>query len=376
MQATIIVPTYNEAPNVSELVRRVEAAVAHLDAELVFVDDSTDDTPSVIQSVAQHSRVPVRLLHRAEPVGGLGGAVVEGMRAARSDVCVVMDGDLQHPPETIPRLLARFEHGDADVVVASRYVDDGTSAGLSNALRVAVSRGSTAVTKAMFPRRLRNCSDPMTGFFLVDRRSIDVERLRPRGFKILLEMLARESLRVREIPFHFAERHAGQSKASLLQGIRFLLQLAALRFGKMSAFALIGALGAVANLLIMAGLTWWGADYVAAAVVAAEVTILSNFLLIERFVFRDLIETASSVWLRFAKSFSFNNTEALVRIPVIFVLVETWHISSIIAAAGTLAVAFVVRFVFHSLVVYAPASAAGADRVAADRASLSGDHVT
>src|SRR3954453_424036 len=126
MQATIIVPTYNEAPNVSELVRRVEAAVAHLDAELLFVDDSTDDTPSVIQSVAQHSRVPVRLLHRTEPAGGLGGAVVDGMRAARSDVCVVMDGDLQHPPETIPRLLARFEHGDADVVVASRYVDDGT----------------------------------------------------------------------------------------------------------------------------------------------------------------------------------------------------------------------------------------------------------
>lgn len=376
MDATIIVPTFNEAPNVSELVRRVGEAVGGVEAEVVFVDDSTDDTPSVISSVAETAPIRVRLIHRAEPVGGLGGAVVEGIRAAESDLCVVMDGDLQHPPEVIPRLLNRFGHGDADVVVASRYVEDGTSTGLSGALRVAVSRASTLVTKAMFPRRLRHCSDPMTGFFLIDRRSINSDRLRPQGFKILLEILARESLRVREIPFEFAERHAGESKASLVQGFRFLLQLTALRFGKMSAFAFIGAMGAVANLLIMAALTLSGVDYVAAAVVAAEITILGNFLLIERFVFGDLIETASSVWLRFAKSFSFNNAEALVRIPVLLLLVETWHISSVVAAGLTLTVAFIVRFVFHSLVVYAPAPADRGARFAAEPAVLAEDQVT
>jgi dolichol-phosphate mannosyltransferase len=63
---------------------------------------------------------------------------------------------------------------------------------------------------------------------------------------------------------------------------------------------------------------------------------------------------ASGVWSRFAKSFLFNNIEALVRIPVIALLVTAWHLSSVIAAAITLAVAFIVRFMFHSLVVYAP----------------------
>ena len=64
MQLTIIVPTFNEGPNVAELVRRVEAAVTGLDAEIVFVDDSTDDTPAVIERVAAEADLPVRCIHR------------------------------------------------------------------------------------------------------------------------------------------------------------------------------------------------------------------------------------------------------------------------------------------------------------------------
>lgn len=138
------------------------------------------------------------------------------------------------------------------------------------------------------------------------------------------------------------------------QGLHFLSQLAALRFGKMSLFALIGALGAVANIAIMWGLTQIGVGYIVAAIIAAEVTIVANFLLQERFVFQDMTGDASTIWLRFVKSFSFNNAEALVRIPVLAFLVETWHFSSVIAAAVTLVVAFIARFMFHSLVVYAP----------------------
>lgn len=354
MELSVIVPTFNEAPNVAELVRRLGDALRGLEAEVIFVDDSTDDTPAVVMAVAAEAPLPIRLIHRERPTGGLGGAVMAGVDAAASDLCVVMDGDLQHPPEKIRELVSEYERSGADVVVASRYAGGGTSGGLSSRLRVLVSSASTAVTKAMFPIRLHGCSDPMTGFFLVDRRVVDGEALRPRGFKILLEILARQNLRISEIPFDFADRHAGESKASLRQGFRFLTQLGYLRFGKMSLFAIIGGLGAVANLLIMAALIAFGLDYVWAAVIAAEATIIGNFLLIERFVFRDMRDAASGVWVRFAKSFSFNNAEALVRIPVIYLLVETWHVSSILAAALTLIVAFVVRFVFHSLVVYAP----------------------
>jgi dolichol-phosphate mannosyltransferase len=122
----------------------------------------------------------------------------------------------------------------------------------------------------------------------------------------------------------------------------------------MSLFAIVGGLGAVANLLIVWALTSMGVNYIVAAVIAAEVTIIANFLLIERFVFHDMRLEAAGVWARFAKSFSFNNAEALIRIPIMALMVESWHISSVISTGITLVVAFFVRFVFHSLVVYAP----------------------
>ncbi|WP_203581830.1 glycosyltransferase [Microbacterium hibisci] len=358
MQLSIVVPTYNEAPNIAELVRRVAAAVANLpgdvDAEILFVDDSTDATPAAVREAAATAALPVRLIHREKPEGGLGGAVLEGLAAARSDVCLVMDGDLQHPPEEIPALWRRFSAGDVDVVIASRYAGGGTAHGLADRTRVLVSKASTSVTRAMFPIRLRDVTDPMTGFFLIDRRSVDQALLRPRGFKILLEILARRPMRVAEVPFDFADRHAGESKASVRQGLHFLAQLTALRFGKMSLFAVIGGLGAVANVAIVWALTQLGVDYIIAAIVAAEATIIGNFLLQERFVFDDMRENASGVWLRFAKSFTFNNAEALVRIPIVALMVSSGHISAVVATAITLVLAFFVRFLFHSLVVYAP----------------------
>ncbi|MGG1909281.1 GtrA family protein [Microbacterium sp. NRRL B-14842] len=140
----------------------------------------------------------------------------------------------------------------------------------------------------MFPRRLARSTDPMTGFFLVDRRRLDLAALRPQGFKILLEILARTDLRIAEVPMEFGERRHGTSKASLRQGATFIAHLARLRFGKMSLFAAIGVLGAIANLAIMWALTAAGVPYVWAAIIGAEVTIVGNFLLQERFVFADM----------------------------------------------------------------------------------------
>ena len=359
MHLSIVVPTFNEAPNIAELVERVTAAVARIpsdgfEAEVIFVDDSTDDTPAVIAQVAASAALPVRLIHRRRRTGGLGGAVMEGFAAARSDALLVMDGDLQHPPEKIPALYERFRRGDVDVVVASRYAGDGTSKGLADSTRVLVSKTSTVLTKAMFPIRLRDVSDPMTGFFLIDRQAVDAAALRPRGFKILLEILARGTMRVAEVPFDFADRHAGASKASFRQGLHFLAQLTGLRFGKMSLFAIIGGLGAIANVAIVWALTQLGVNYIVAAVIASEATIIANFLLIERFVFQDMRGQASGVWSRFAKSFTFNNAELLIRIPIVALMVGSGHITAVLATAITLAIAFVLRFVFHSLVVYAP----------------------
>jgi dolichol-phosphate mannosyltransferase len=354
MELSVIVPTFNEGPNVRELLRRTAATLTGTAYEVVFVDDSTDDTPRIIEAAAAESTAPVRLIHRDFADGGLGGAVVEGVRAAHAEWCLVMDGDLQHPPEVIPQLLHRARRGDVDVVVASRYALGGTSTGLANTVRTGVSKVSTLLTKAMFPRKLHGCSDPMTGFFLLHRPAVDMEALRPRGFKILLEVLARKQLRVGEVPFDFAERYAGASKASFTQGIRFLTQLTMLRFGRMSAFAIVGGLGALANLAIMWALISLGVEYVFAAVVASIVTIIGNFFLLEYLVFADMRADSGMMRHRFLKSFTFNGLEALIRIPVLAVIVEFTHIPSVVAAGLTLVAAFVVRFVFHALVVYAP----------------------
>jgi dolichol-phosphate mannosyltransferase len=351
---SVIVPTFNEAPNVSALVKRIELAVAGRNAEVIFVDDSTDDTGSVILEVAATASIPVRLIHRDHPVGGLSGAVVAGLRQASYDWCVVMDGDLQHPPELIPALLTSGVDQGADVVVASRYVKGGSSGGLGRGIRHVVSTGSTLLTRAMFPRKLRDCTDPMTGFFAIRVSAIDVAELRPRGFKILLEILARNSLRVTEEPFVFADRLAGESKASVREGLRFLVQLAALRFGRLSSFAVIGAIGAIANIAIMAGLQSIGTWYLLAAVIAALITIAANFVLQERFVFHDLRAEGRSVWLRLAQSMTFNLTETAVRTFLLWVIVETTIIPSLVAQAALIAVGFVVRFVYHSRIVYKP----------------------
>lgn len=352
---TVIVPTFNERDNVAELVSRTATALADYDVEIVFVDDSVDDTAAEVDRVAADSSIPVRVIHRTENTGGLGGAVVVGLRAAASDLCIVMDGDLQHPPELLPALLARHADGDADVVAASRYVGGGDTSGLGTAVRFGVSRAATWLTRSMFPIRLARSTDPMTGFFLVDRSRLDLESLKPQGFKILLEILARTDLRIAEIPMEFAERRHGTSKASFRQGATFVAHLARLRFGKMSLFAMIGVIGAVANLGIMWALTALGVPYIWAAIIGAEVTIIGNFILQERFVFADMRTDARGLGGRFAASFTFNNVEAALRIPVMALMVETWHISSVLATGLSLIVAFFARFLFHSLFVYAPA---------------------
>ncbi|WP_334683972.1 GtrA family protein [Arthrobacter sp. CAN_A214] len=192
----------------------------------------------------------------------------------------------------------------------------------------------------------------MTGFFAIRRTSIEVTALQPSGFKILLEILARQPLRITEIPFIFGQRFAGTSKATLRQGLRFIRQVGELRVGRIGLFAVVGALGTVLNLLIMATLLVFGVHYVVAAIAAAELTILSNFLMQERLVFSGVRRSAGAIRTRFLQSVGFNNAEALLRLPVLVLLVEVLLINSVIAQAGTLAAAFGLRYLFHSKVVY------------------------
>jgi cellulose synthase/poly-beta-1,6-N-acetylglucosamine synthase-like glycosyltransferase/putative flippase GtrA len=252
---SIVIPVMNEADNISPLLDRISRTIRNRSTEVIFVDDSRDDSSVKAVAKAQLSnkkrRFSVYIIHRvgAKRWGGLSGAVTDGMHAAKSDRVLVMDGDLQHPPETIPSMIKAAK--GRDIVVASRYRKGGSAKGLDGSIRHLVSRGSTLLAKVMFPKRLWGITDPMTGFFLFDKTKIDTGLLHPKGFKILLELLATHpSLAKAEVPLQFAERLTGKSHGTMKQGLAFLSQLFALRFrlilrwiDRLPKFITFGAIG-------------------------------------------------------------------------------------------------------------------------------------
>ncbi|MCJ1677818.1 glycosyltransferase family 2 protein [Streptomyces sp. APSN-46.1] len=359
---TLIIPTFNESANVGELLRRLAGSLpAHLPCEVLFVDDSTDDTPAVIEKAASGCPFPVAVLHRDTPEGGLGGAVVEGVRRAASDWIVVMDADLQHPPHLVPELVGEGERTGADLVVASRYLPGGSRAGLAGSYRVAVSRGATWLTKGLFPRALRGVSDPMSGFFAMRRSVVTADALRPLGYKILLELAVRcRPAKVAEVPFVFQDRYAGESKSTAREGLRFLTHLAALRsaspVARMIGFGLIGLSGFLPNLAGLWLLTRAGMHYLPAEIVANQAGVLWNFVLIETFLFRD--RRRHRHWAdRIGRFTLLANADLLLRIPLIAVFVGQFGLAVLPATALALVTTFVLRFAATEALVYLPRAA-------------------
>ncbi|MEV5430039.1 glycosyltransferase family 2 protein [Streptomyces sp. NPDC052701] len=372
---TIVVPTFNESGNVRQLLRRItESVPSRLPCEVVFVDDSTDDTPEVVRDAAKDCPFPVAVLHRDEPAGGLGGAVVEGMKAATSDWIVVMDGDCQHPPSLVPELVATGERANAGLVVASRYIEGGSRAGLAGGYRVAVSRAATWLAKSLFPRRLHGISDPMSGFFAIRRSAVTAEALQPLGYKILLELAVRSRPRtVAEVPFVFQDRFAGESKSTAREGLRFLRHLAGLRtaspVARMAGFGLIGLSGFLPNLLGLWALTALGMHYLPAEILANQFGVAWNFLLIEHLLFRERRRHRSG-WDRAGRFALLANADLVLRIPLIALLVHRFGMGALSATALALVTTFVLRFAATEALVYLPRGGREAGRPG--RASLRG----
>jgi len=289
-ELTVVVPTYNEAPNVAALLRRVDGALAgRVDYEVVVVDDnSPDGTADVVRSL--QGEYPVRVIVRTNE-RGLASAVIEGFRQARGEVVGAIDADLQHPPEKLPELLQKVREG-ADIVVASRYEPGGAIEGWTPGRKI-VSRGARLLAYVFAPSSRRS-RDPLSGFFLLRRSAIEGVDLRPVGYKILLEILVRGNARnVASVPFSFADREAGQSKYGLREQVNYLRHLARLmpadrglrRFVK---FCLVGGSGVLVNM----GLLWLltevaGLFYLVSSAVAVECAILNNFFWNDVWTFRD-----------------------------------------------------------------------------------------
>src|ERR1700712_897015 len=254
-QLSVVVPTFNERDNVTVLYRRLEATLAGIPWEVVFVDDnSPDGTWEVVRGLARQDP-RVRCIRR---IGrrGLSGACIEGILASSAPYAAVIDADLQHDETQLPKMMGLLQSGEAELVVGSRYVEGG-SADIFNKSRAGASQLATEVAKRVLKVEI---ADPMSGFFMIRRDKFEqlAPRLSTQGFKILLDIIATAEGKVRtiEVPFTFGSRQHGESKLDSMVALDFLgLVLAKLTHDVVSLrfllFAMVGSIGLVVHLVAL-----------------------------------------------------------------------------------------------------------------------------
>jgi dolichol-phosphate mannosyltransferase len=290
-ELTVVTPTFNERANVQRLVDALEAALSGVRWEVVFVDDdSPDGTAEAVKAIAARD-ARVRCLRR---VGrrGLAGAVVEGVLASAAPYVAVIDADLQHDETLLPRMLNILRAREAELVVASRYLDaKGLESGLSPVRKLG-SRVATALGRRALKTEV---TDPVSGYFMAERDIIDrvAARLEPTGFKVLFDIIASQArpLRVKELPYAFQARQAGESK---LDG-RVVLEYVGLVAAKLSGdlisprmvfFGLVGLSGVAVHLAVLS-LAQTGLAFGWAQALAAVVAMTSNYLVNNAVTYRD-----------------------------------------------------------------------------------------
>lgn len=289
----VVIPTYNEVENVPILVDRLQAALAGIDWELIFVDDdSPDGTAQRIREIAcDHPHV--RLLQR---VGrrGLSSACIEGMLATTAPYLAVMDADLQHDEALLPEMLTRLQREPLDIVIGSRYVAGG-QVGDWDAQRASMSQLATRLGQHLIKADVK---DPMSGFFML-RAEVLLECVRELsgvGYKILLDLFATypRPLRFLELPYQFRARRSGESKLDEAVLWEYLLMLIQKWAGPMIparfiAFSLIGGSGVFVHMLVLwLSFKGLGASFLVGQSLAALVAMTTNFFLNNLFTYSDM----------------------------------------------------------------------------------------
>ncbi len=299
---TVVVPCFNERPNVAPMVARLDAALAGIAWEAVFVDDnSPDGTAAEVRRIAQIDP-RVRCIRR---IGrrGLASAVIEGALSSSAQYVAVIDGDLQHDETRLPAMLAALRSGNYDLAVGSRHVEGGDTAGLANRWRHLLSDGGIRLAQLFLPVRL---TDPMSGFFALPRPLFEqrAPTLTGQGCKILVYVVLSSPapLRLIELPCRFGERVAGESKLDALVMTQFIGLLLDKVFGgllplRFISFALVGALGVLVNLAVLTiGLKLVGLTFEVAQAIATVVAMVCNFQLNNEITYRDQRLRGPRLW--------------------------------------------------------------------------------
>jgi dolichol-phosphate mannosyltransferase len=292
LDLAVVLPTFKERENIAELITRLEKTLQGLRWEIVFVDDdSPDGTADVIRAHAR--RDPrIRLIHR---VGrrGLSSACIEGIMATTASRIAIMDADMQHDETILPKMLAKLNAESLDLVVGTRNAAGGSMGEFSHQ-RVLLSNLGTKISHAVCRC---NISDPMSGFFLIDRSFFMevVHGLHLGGFKILVDVLASSTRPVRfgEVGYTFNQRKHGESKLDLNTGVEYLFLIInkftnGLIPTRFAVFSLVGVAGLVTHFAcLILLLKCFHLYFYTAQVIATYVAMTENFFLNNLITYRD-----------------------------------------------------------------------------------------
>lgn len=218
---SIIIPTYNESENIGNMIDVLQDVLTKesINFELVIVDDDSPDGTADIakqrQDIYHNLKVVVRTTNK-----GLSQAVAEGFNHCGFDIIAVIDCDFSHPPDLIPVFLNKIE-GGCDIVFGTRYAGSGEIQGWGLKRKI-ISRGATFLANLL----IGGSTDPVSGFFMMKRSVIKESILRPRGYKIGLEILGKGKwAKYCEVPYVFKNREIGQSKLGMKEIFDYVLQL-------------------------------------------------------------------------------------------------------------------------------------------------------
>lgn len=223
---SIIIPTYNEVENITDLLPRLIKVLDKIDAkyEILIIDDaSLDNTAEIAQELLGQKG---RVIRRVSDKRSLSLSVLDGIRQARGNIIVVMDGDGSHPPELIPSFIEGLDEG-YDLIIASRYVKGGGTANFPLTRKI-ISRFACFIGKVV-----TGVKDNTSGFFCIRKKALEDIKLSPIGFKIGLEVFVKANIKTfKEIAYTFANRKKGQSKLNLKPILQYLCQVLLLLFYK------------------------------------------------------------------------------------------------------------------------------------------------
>jgi dolichol-phosphate mannosyltransferase len=292
IELAVVIPTLNERENVAALVERLGTALTGIRWEAVFVDDdSPDGTADLVRELGQQ-RGNIRCLQRLGR-RGLSSACIEGILASSAPYIAVMDADLQHDEALLSKMLATIKEQQLDIVVGTRYGEDG-SVGDWQKSRVVISDLASRLARLVVKAEL---TDPLSGFFLITRDAFaaTMRNLSGQGFKILLDIFASapRPLAFAELPFHFRCRINGESKLDTLVAWEYLTLLLDKLAGpvipvRFLLFAVIGGIGVLTHLATL----WlpvypFGIGFATSQGIATIVAMTGNFLLNNLFTYRD-----------------------------------------------------------------------------------------